>query len=134
MVDSKGVIFSDDGKILLNFPSDVYGAYRVPDGVEVIADYAFDFASISIVILPEGVRYLGTYAFDSCSQLCQLYLPASLDSISQYGAFFECSPELKLFVPAGHADRIRALHQDLAKMPFVEVPPEKLAELQRCRT
>ena len=131
MVDNNGVIFSEDGTILLNFPSDLPGVYRVPDGVEAIADYAFDFACITMVILPEGLRYLGTYAFDSCSQLCRVYLPASLESISQYGAFFECSPELTLYVPTGHTDRIRALHPDLAKIPFVEVPPEQLASLQK---
>lgn len=65
-----GVVFSMDHISLLHFPGGFEGRYVVPDGVQVIGDYAFDQSlSLTCVELPASCAYLGRYAFSHCTNL-----------------------------------------------------------------
>ena len=64
-VDEHHVAYSLDGKTLLYTKADYYEPeYRVPDGVEVISDFAFAFCPIPIHLsIPPTVRYIGSNIF-----------------------------------------------------------------------
>ena len=65
-----GVVFSKSHSSLLHFPGGFEGRYVVPDGVQVIGDYAFDQSpSLTCVELPASCAYLGRYAFSHCTNL-----------------------------------------------------------------
>ena len=56
-----------------------------PEGVEYIADFAFDESpTITTARIPEGVKGIGKSAFSSCSNLGLVTLPASLESVGGY--------------------------------------------------
>ena len=85
---------------------------EIPQGIQIIGDFAFDECSInsitfheglrsigiaafhlcrslSSVTLPEGVTSIGDYAFGYCTSLSSITLPEGITSIGEY-AFFEC--------------------------------------------
>ena len=64
-----GALLTADGKtMLLWMPDDPYAEelqtdYAVPDGVEVIAEYAFAFCPLTTIRLPESLKEICAYAF-----------------------------------------------------------------------
>lgn len=65
-----GVVFNKAHSSLLHFPGGFEGRYVVPDGAQVIGDYAFDQClNIASVELPASCVYLGRYAFSHCTNL-----------------------------------------------------------------
>ena len=72
---------------------------NIPDGVEVITDYAFAYsAEIEIIEIPDTVVYLGEDAFDSCTSLKGAILSASLTSIYDY-VFYGCDKMTEIVIP-----------------------------------
>lgn len=83
-MDIDGVLFSKDGKILLAYPSGRAGAYTVPEGVEVVYDYAFnDCDQLTELILPEGVVDIARDAFKGCANLVSITMPGSVARIGR---------------------------------------------------
>lgn len=84
-VSADGNLFSKDRKKLIFY---CYRSgqveYKVPDGVESIADSAFDCFNqatpLKKLTLPEGITYIGKEAFNGCE--CSLSLPSTLISFS----------------------------------------------------
>ena len=65
-----GVVFNKAHSSLLHFPGGFEGRYVVPDGAQVIGDYAFDQClNLASVELPASCVYLGRYAFSNCTNL-----------------------------------------------------------------
>lgn len=58
---------------------------QVPDGIEIIGDFAFSGATFKEFEIPEGVKHIGEYVFNE-SALESVCLPSSLTTI-EYGAF-----------------------------------------------
>lgn len=59
-----GVVFDKDQSSLLHVPAGTQGRYVVPDGTQLIGDYAFDnCGNLSCVELPADFSSLGRYAF-----------------------------------------------------------------------
>lgn len=58
-----GVLYDKSGKTLISCPAGKTGVLVIPDGVEAIADFAFDHCkNLSKVIIPESVTSIGKYA------------------------------------------------------------------------
>ncbi|MBR5759997.1 MAG: leucine-rich repeat domain-containing protein, partial [Thermoguttaceae bacterium] len=120
-----GVLFSKDGKTLVNYPPGrKQKEYVVPDGVETIGKEAFlanfelrtvvfpaglatidDGAfrvcgSLRSLVLPDGTTTIGDEAFSSCSSLTEVVLPDSLETIGK-GAFQYCSCLESIRIPKG---------------------------------
>ncbi|MBQ6020651.1 MAG: leucine-rich repeat protein [Clostridia bacterium] len=69
-----GVLYSKDGKTLVQFPAKKNGDYAtdcaIPDGVEEIGDYAFAYAKkLTDVSVPATVKTFGSGAFLECEAL-----------------------------------------------------------------
>lgn len=84
-VDSKGVLYTKDGKTVVAAPRNLSGTYSVRDGTETIGDYAFRGNLMGGVILPSSTTSVGTWAFHSCAILDHVDAPGVKD-ISK-GAF-----------------------------------------------
>lgn len=67
-----GVIFTKDKKKLIAYPSGREGAYKIPEGTEVIYDSAFINSRISSVKIPDSVTEIGYAAFCDCHDLSDI--------------------------------------------------------------
>lgn len=92
-VDEHGVRFSNDRKRLIKFPEDsAIKQYEVPQGIEVICDWAFSkksrIAIIGIdypndVMLPDSLKMIGYAAF-GCLPISTLIIPNNVVHIEDY--------------------------------------------------
>ncbi len=95
-----GVLFSKDGKTLLAFPGAKGRSYTVPEGVERIAEGAFQYNDIlSEVTFPCSLLSIGKYAFSSCDGLIEITIPTSIENIGEE-AFSGCYHLKALHLPA----------------------------------
>ncbi len=84
--DIDGVYFMYNGTLLRKYPDNKPDkVYTVPDGVNIISDYAFYRANhVERVILPESVTTLYPYSFSGCEKLNEIVIPKSLKNIQNY--------------------------------------------------
>jgi hypothetical protein len=67
-----GVLFDKDRKLLLRYPAAKPGDYSVPDGVAVIGEHAFAYASnLHALLIPPSVTSIG-HAFFECASLTNI--------------------------------------------------------------
>lgn len=78
--DEYGVMYSQDGKRLLDAPSDIK-EYAIRKGTQVICDYAFGRTEISRISFPDSVLVIGDKAFKECQKLTSILLPPALREI-----------------------------------------------------
>ena len=100
-----GVLFSADGKTLLNYPNGLQAThYDVPRGTEEIAAYAFgdDLNSIPLktISLPIGLKRIGANAFNGCGRLMSLAVPLTVTDLDP-SAFEDCVSLERLSLPPG---------------------------------
>ena len=77
---SDGVLYTKDMKTLVSCPVRKPGVYTVPEGVETLAEYAFD-SSKTGVILPSTLRTIGDGAFSSYNYLRGVVIPEGVTTI-----------------------------------------------------
>lgn len=80
---------SEDGKTLCWASRTSDGEAVVPDGVEIIDQYAFSGARFASVKLPETLRVIRQGAFEGCGNLTKITIPRSVERI-EGRAFGEC--------------------------------------------
>ena len=74
--------FSDNGKTITGISSEVYGDIIIPDGVEKIAEKAFEEnTNITSVVFPDSLREIGDHAFWGCKNLSSIKLNEGIFSI-----------------------------------------------------
>lgn len=79
-----GVLFSKPDRRLVSYPCGVeVEEYRVPEGVEIIGDYAFYECEIDSVILPDTVTTIGKEAFGGGCGPKRVTVPQSVINIGQ---------------------------------------------------
>lgn len=81
-----GLLYSKDMKFVFACPA-TKSLVLLPDGVEVVGDYAFYGCELKEMMLPETVRTLGVLAFAYCTYLEKVKLPDTLEVIP-YMCFF----------------------------------------------
>lgn len=64
-------------------------AFEIPDGMEVISDYAFAYSQIRDITVADSVYGIGRYAFSNCYELRNIDLK-NVGYIGEY-AFYGCS-------------------------------------------
>ena len=77
-----GVLFSADGKVLVESPRGLTGTFVIPEGTEEIQASAFSSSEISEVIIPGSVRTIGNSAFQY-SKLNKVTLNEGLVTIGE---------------------------------------------------
>ena len=84
-----GVLYTKDGKTLIQYPGAGEEDYRVEDGTEVIGYGAFSESAVKNVSFPEGLKTIENMAFYECEKLAGFELPDSLESIGDlaFGEF-----------------------------------------------
>ena len=86
-----GVLYTKDGKTLIQYPHAKGDSYQVEDGTETIAYGAFadsvffmeDETSLKRIEFPDTLKTIGNAAFYNCKALQELELPDSLTTIGK---------------------------------------------------
>ena len=74
------------------------GAFEIPNGVEVINNYAFINFDITSLKIPDSVTHIGTFAFSGCTNLAAVDLGKGLTTI-EHAAFAHCSAITSIVIP-----------------------------------
>lgn len=93
------VIYSKDGKRLLETPRNLFGHYMIREGTKVICDRAFSWCeSLTSINIPDSVTSIGNEAFSWCESLTDINIPHSVTSIGN-SAFYECRSLTSINIP-----------------------------------
>lgn len=85
--------------IFVYMPKSHAGEYTIPEGIEVIADGAFDgCTNLTSVNIPNSVTTIGNYAFYGCENLTSMMLPDNVTSIGD-AAFGGCYNLASINIP-----------------------------------
>ena len=106
--DEAGGLYSVDGVWLLSAPTGSIKTYRIKDGTQIIAQYAFMGRScdetsiysskIEEVDMPDSVIYLENEAFWQCLELKSVRLSRSIKKIPYY-CFWRCLSLESIVIP-----------------------------------
>lgn len=96
-----GVLFDRRQKILVSYPSDREGAYRIPEGTLRIETDAFRYClDLTDITIPGSVTAIDTRAFNRCDSLTGVTIPGSVTSIGE-SAFSACDGLTSLVIQDG---------------------------------
>lgn len=95
-----GVLYSKDKTKLVVFPAGREGKFTVPDGVEVIGDYAFDHCyGLTEINMHNSVTKIGLHAFSFCWNAEKIRLSDRLLSLGAE-ALSHCDSYTEIHLPA----------------------------------
>lgn len=99
-----GVLFSKDGKVLVNCPMGKKGKYIIPKGAKIIAQRAFSCSSLNEVILPNSLENIESEAF-SDSMIEWIKIPSNVKHIGKDAFIGEYSSNSIIVTPYSYAYR-----------------------------
>ena len=136
---------SDDGRTILKCDTNFTGDLILPEGIERIADYAFEWCDglesitfpkslvsfgkhsfdcceyLKEISFEEGVKIIGDFCFQNCHSLSEVVLPDSLEIIADY-AFSDCYSLKKIVLPS-HLKRLgRGAFSDCNNLESIRLP------------
>ena len=77
-VSVEGVLFSADQTLLHTCPAGKTGAYRIPDSVTGVVEYAFTACrGLTSLTIPDSVTTIDGCAFQACSSLTSVTIPGA---------------------------------------------------------
>ena len=94
---SDGALFTKDMKTLILYPRNITGKYVMPNTVETIRIYAFQYCHLTEVVLPNSLKKISNSAFLWCDTLTSITIPASVEEIGIH-AFMDCDSLTKIYV------------------------------------
>ena len=94
-----GVLFSKDGKILVQYPLAKASEYIVPYGTVTIGRDAFYQSKLTTISIPPTVKTLVYDAFGYCQQLTSVYLPEGVETMEAY-VFDHCTNLESISIPS----------------------------------
>lgn len=72
----------------------------IPERVNKIGNYAFDYSDISSVVIPDSVKKIENYAFSYCENLVSVKLPPKIKMIDDH-TFYNCIELTSIEIPNG---------------------------------
>lgn len=93
-----GILYTKDGKTLVNCPVGKEGTVQVPAGVTLKESAFMSCDKLTRVTLPEGMTEIPMQAFHACTALTEISLPDSLRVIGQEG-FSGCESLTAIDIP-----------------------------------
>ena len=84
-----GVLYTKDGRTLIQYPGARSGEYAVEKGTETIAYGSFAGSLIESAVLPESLKSVENMAFFDCQSLSSFNLPDSIETVgdSAFGEY-----------------------------------------------
>jgi hypothetical protein len=79
--DKYGVVYSKDGKRLLNAHYCDFETYTIKNGIKAICGNAFLRSPLRSMVVPDSVTSIGDRAFEDCKSLQSIVIPKSVISI-----------------------------------------------------
>lgn len=117
-----GVLFNKDKTVLEYYPvARVAETYTVPEGVQKIADYAFDDSPLASVKLPNTLKSIGSWAFNHCVALTEIVIPEGTVKIGA-SAFRNCEAMKRAVLPDSATDLGVALFYSSAELESIRLP------------
>lgn len=118
--DIDGVLFSKDGKSLIQFPAVYAESYSIPQGTETIDQGSFSCSSLRSLYMPDSVLSIELDAMKSCA-LERIRFSLNLLSIENM-AFQNCSNLKSLQLPPS----LKTIHDEAfancASLVYVDIP------------
>ena len=91
MKTKKVLKISKDGKTVLGVYDKEISSVVIPDGVEVIGDFAFaDCSLLKNIELPKSLKTIGDRAFSGCKSLTSIKIPGSVKNLDCDWVFWYC--------------------------------------------
>ena len=118
-----GVLFNKSQTEIIKYPqAKTDESYTIPDGVNVIAEYAFsNCENISLVKIPDSVTGICSSAFSECSNLLSVVIPDSVTEICS-NTFSDCN-SLEFVKISKNAERIEgSAFRGCSSLATVEIP------------
>lgn len=86
---NNGVLYTKDGSKLICLPGK-FAEYSVPDGVQLVGNYAFaGNVNLTNIKMPNSIYWIGDNAFQDCKELKEFVVPEPVYNIS-YATFADC--------------------------------------------
>ncbi len=120
--DEFGVVYSKDGKRLLECKNYALTDYNVKPGTQVICDYAFSFCeSLQSINIPDTVTTIGVEAFLDCESLQSINMPNSVTTIGE-GAFSNCYSLHSVNLPNSMTSIVECMFLGCKLLQSVHIP------------
>lgn len=125
-VDPKNQHLSSKGNCLLDKEGKTlyFGCKTsvIPDGVEVIAERAFEGClGLKEIVLPSSVREIGNHAFERCEKLTRITLNKGLTEIGAC-AFLECESLKHISIPDGVTTIYASAFSECSSLREIDIP------------
>ena len=92
------LVYSEDGRTIISCNKTVEGKLIVPDGVEHIANSAFEDSKVTSLVISDSVKIIGDCAFSGCSGLTSITIGNGVTSIGNR-AFYGCCSLSTIIIP-----------------------------------
>ena len=107
---------------LLSVNREVSGNITLPEEVERINAYAFEYCSkITGISLPDNITSIERGTFNYCSNLKRIFLPESVTSIGDF-AFCGCTRLYEVNIPSGITSIGKRAFQNCHDLKHIEIP------------
>ncbi|MDO4512294.1 MAG: leucine-rich repeat domain-containing protein [Bacteroidales bacterium] len=120
-ISEDGILYSDEGRTLRNYPTGRGGDVKVPEGVTRIGAFAFENSRAVSVYLPESCTSIGKGAFQHCGSMATISFGEALTSIDEK-AFYDCGALTSFALPEGMTAVKNSMFKECKRLMKVELP------------
>jgi DNA polymerase III epsilon subunit-like protein len=92
------LVYSEDGRTIISCNKTVEGELIVPDGIEHIANCAFEDSKVTSLVISDSVKIIGDCAFSGCSGMTSITIGNGVTNIGNR-AFYGCCGLSTIIIP-----------------------------------
>lgn len=121
-----GMLYNKEQTELYVCPAGKTGVVNIPEGTELIEEYAFEYCEkVTEIVIPDTVTVIEDGAFFGCSSLEKIVVPDSVERVGNY-LFYECTNLADITIPEGF---VLLYSYDFIDTAWYEAQPEGLLYL-----